>query len=193
MAADYSLALPAPARPDDEAVLVSRARAGDHAAYAALVRRYEQVAYRVAASVAGSADDGQEAVQNAYVKAHRSLGSFRPGSPFRPWLLRIVVNEAHNVRRSERRHVRLGARAGEQAVAPAAGVDEAFAAREEVGVVLAGLARLGDADRLAIALRYFADLPDREAAELAGVSPEAFRVRVLRALRRLRALLQEGE
>jgi DNA-directed RNA polymerase specialized sigma24 family protein len=49
------------------------------------------------------------------VKAHRSLGRFRRDAPFRPWLLRIVVNEARNVRRSELRHERLAARAAEVA------------------------------------------------------------------------------
>ena len=193
MAYSAELARPAAACPDDEAALVAQALAGDDDAYARLVRRYERVAYRVAAAIAGSADDGQEAVQNAYVKAHRSLRTFRAGAAFKPWLLRIVVNEAHNVRRSEQRHERLGARAAERREAAATGADESVVAREEVTVVLQALARLSDADRLALAMRYFAELPDRDAAALAGVSTGAYRVRVLRALRRLRALLEEDD
>ena len=46
-------------------------------------------------------------MQNGFVKAYRSLHRFRVGAAFKPWLLRIVVNEAHNVLRAERRHVRL--------------------------------------------------------------------------------------
>ena len=160
--------LAAAACPDDEAALVARALAGDDDAYATLVRRHERVAYRVAAAIAGSAADGQEAVQNAYVKAHRSLRTFRAGAAFKPWLLRIVVNEAHNVRRSEQRHERLGARAAERFEAAATGADESVVAREEVAFVLRALARLSDADRLALAMRYFAELPDRDAAALAG-------------------------
>jgi RNA polymerase sigma factor (sigma-70 family) len=179
---------------DDESALVVRAANGDHVAYAALIRRHETVAYRVAVAIAGSTPDGQEAVQNAYVKAYRSLARFRRGASFRPWLLQIVVNEAHNVRRSQRRHERLVARAA-HAWAPGVASDshEALVAREEALVVVGALAQMSDADRLALALRYFAELSDGEAAAVAGVTVGAFRVRVLRALRRLRALLEDAD
>jgi RNA polymerase sigma-70 factor (ECF subfamily) len=124
------------------------------------------------------------------VKAYRSLNRFRDGASFRPWLLRIVVNEAHNVVRSERRHERLGARAAERLDANAAGPDEAVLARDEVQTVLSALAQLAKADRLVIALRYFAELPDAEAAVLTGTTQEAYRVRLMRARRRLQALLE---
>jgi RNA polymerase sigma factor (sigma-70 family) len=124
------------------------------------------------------------------VKAYRSLGSFRRGAAFRPWLLRIVVNEAHNVRRSEQRHLRLTDRAAQLPAPPSAGADDAVVAREDVATVLAALALLSEADRLVVALRYFAELPDREAAELVGTSEGAYRVRLLRARRRLMALLE---
>jgi RNA polymerase sigma factor (sigma-70 family) len=126
------------------------------------------------------------------VKAYRSLNRFRVGAAFRPWLLRIVVNGAHNVLRSERRHARLGARAAEEHRPELAGPDEAVIAREEVETVLSALARLPRADRLALALRDFAELPDSEAAALAGTSTEAYRVRLVRARRRLQMLLEEA-
>ncbi len=184
-------ALPFPQRADDEPALIAAARAGDGDAYGRLIRRYEHVAYRVAAAVAGSSADGEEAVQNAYVKAHRSLGRFRRGAPFRPWLLQIVVNEARNVRRSEQRHERLALRAGEAVDIDAPTSDDALARREDVEAVLAALTRLSEQDRVALALRYFADLTDRDAAAVAGVTEGAYRVRVLRALRRLRANLED--
>lgn len=191
--AEYSLELPMGVPVDDDAALVVCALAGDDDAFARLIRRHERVAYRVAAAVAGSAADGQEAVQNAYLKAHRSLRRFRPDAEFKPWLLRIVVNEAHNVRRSESRHARLGRRAAWHGELPAAAADETIVAREEIATVLRALGRLSDADRLALALRYFAGLCDRDAAELAGASVGAHRVRVLRALARLRRLLEEDD
>jgi RNA polymerase sigma factor (sigma-70 family) len=193
MAYSAEIALPAGSCRDDEAALVARALAGDDDAFARLVRPHERAAYRVAAALAGSADDAQEAVQNAYVKAHRSLPSFRAGAAFKPWLLQIVVNEAHNVRRSEQRHERLGVRAAERLEPPSTDADECVVAREEVACVLQALARLSEADRIAVAMRYFAELPDRDAAALAGVSTGAYRVRVLRALRRLRVILEEHD
>jgi RNA polymerase sigma factor (sigma-70 family) len=194
MASEFSVELPLPLAADEgEAELVARARQGDHQAYANLVQPHERVAYRVAAAITGWNADAEEATQNGFVKAYRSLHRFRTGAAFRPWLLRIVVNEAHNVVRAERRHERLGERAAEQHQATAPGADEAVLGRDEVETVLSALARLSEADRLAVALRYFAELPDVEAAALAGTSQEAYRVRLMRARRRLQALLEEAD
>ena len=194
MASDFSIELARPLAPaDGEPELVARARAGDHDAYAKIVRPYEGVAYRLAAAITGSSADAEEAMQNAFVKAYRSLHRFRAGSPFRPWLLRIVVNEAHNVVRAERRHLRLGSRAAEQHQPSLAGADERLISRDEVETLLSALARLAPADRLVLALRYFAELPDAQAASLVGTTTEAYRVRLMRARRRLQALLEETD
>jgi RNA polymerase sigma factor (sigma-70 family) len=194
MTSQYSVELPLSLVPaNGEAELVARAARGDHQAYATLIRPYERLAYRVAASITGRSADAEEASQNGLIKAYRSLDRFTPGAAFRPWLLRIVVNEAHNVVRSAKRHERLGARAGEQHDAAIAGPDEAVVAFEEIETVLSALAQLSEADRLAVALRYFADLPDAEAASLAGTSKEAYRVRLLRARRRLKTILEEAD
>ncbi len=193
MSFEYSVELPLNRAPSNgEADLVARAAGGDHEAYAALVRPYEGVAYRVAAAITGRSADAEEASQNGLLKAYRSLDRFTPGAPFRPWLLQIVVNEAHNVVRSARRHERLGARASEQHDAAIAGPEDAVVAREEVETILGALGRLTEADRLAVALRYFAELTDAEAAALAGTSKEAYRVRLLRARRRLKTILEEA-
>ena len=194
MASDLSLELPLPLAPRErEPEFLARAIGGDHEAYASLVRPYERVAYRVAAAITGRNADAEEAMQNGFVKAYRSLHRFRVGAAFKPWLLRIVVNEAHNVLRAERRHLRLATRAAERHETAIAGADEAVIAREEVETVLSSLGRLPDADRLVLALRYFAELPDGEAAALAGTSTEAYRVRLVRARKRLQALLEEGD
>ena len=194
MASDYSIDLGVRRSfADHESALVASAAAGDGEAYAKLVRPHEHAAYRVAVAITGWNVDAEEAVQNAHVKAYRSLGRFRHGAPFRPWLLRIVINEAHNVQRSARRHERLIARAAEVQEPVTPSVDEAVMAQEEVQTVLVALGLLSDADRLAIALRYLAELPDRDAADLTGTSTGAYRVRVLRARRRLERLLEDAD
>src|SRR5918995_4283341 len=94
-----------PAAPPTDRDLVERARRGDHDAYEALVREHEQAAFRVAYVIVGSAADAEDVAQEAFVKAYRALGRFRSGAPFRPWLLRIVGNEARNHRRAAGRRV----------------------------------------------------------------------------------------
>src|SRR5688572_33037075 len=81
-------------------------------AYEELVRRYEAVAVR-AAHVIAPDGDAEDACQEAFVKAWAALPRFRAGSPFRPWLLRIVTNEARNRRRSAGRRAGLALRAVE--------------------------------------------------------------------------------
>ena len=194
MASEFPLELPLPlVAGGRESELLARAKAGDHEAYASLVRPHERVAFRVAAAITGGGPDAEEAMQNGLVKAYRSLHRFRDGRPFRPWLLRIVLNEAHNVVRAEKRHARLGVRAAGRREPGAPSPDEAVIAREDADAVLAALARLSDADRLALVLRYFAELPEHEAAGLLGTTPEAYRVRLTRARKRLQARLEVSD
>src|SRR5262249_61088051 len=87
---------------------IARAKRGDAAAYEELVRMYQGIAFRTAWLVAGNAADAEEATQDAFVKAYRALWRFRGGAPFKPWLLRIVTNEARNRRRSAARRKDLG-------------------------------------------------------------------------------------
>src|SRR4029079_11514069 len=87
-------------RPLDEAELVERARRGDLEAWETIVRTYQGIAFRTAYLLAGNAADAEEAAQDGFVKAHRALGRFRRGAALKPWLLRIVANEARNRRRS---------------------------------------------------------------------------------------------
>src|SRR5258706_4701076 len=81
-------------------------------AYEDLVRRHQAVAVRPAPLFAPDGDD-EDAVQEAFVKAYAALGRFRMGAPFRPWILRIVANEARNRRRSAGRRAGLALRSVE--------------------------------------------------------------------------------
>ena len=99
---------PVEGRPLEDAELARRAREGDDDAYEDLVKRYGPIAFRVAFLVTRDRDEAQDAAQEAFVKAYYALPRFRPELPFRPWLLRIVANEARNRARSGRRHGWLG-------------------------------------------------------------------------------------
>jgi RNA polymerase sigma factor (sigma-70 family) len=142
--------------PDNEAALVERARRGDSAAYEALVRAHQDIAFRTACVLAGSAADAEEAAQEAFVKAWRALPRFRAGAPFRPWLLAIVANEARNRRRSAGRRERLVLRVA-AGVTVAGGKDEP---RLDRGELAAALGRLNSGDRLVIGCRYLLSLSE---------------------------------
>lgn len=177
---------------DDE--LIDRAKAGDVAAYETLVRRYQDVAMRTAYVVAPEAD-AADAVQDAFVKAYDALARFRRGAPFRPWLLRIVANEARNRRRSADRRAGLALRAAvaspREELAPSP--ESAVLADETRGQVLAALGRLRDEEREVIGARYFLGLSEAETAESLSIPAGTVKSRTARALAHLRVALGELE
>jgi len=180
-------------RPLEEIELVDRAKRGDVGAYEELVRRHQSLAARTAYVITGQAADAQDAVQEAFVKAYRSLGRFREGAAFRPWLLRIVANEARNRLRSAARRERLALRAAAE-VRPGDAVpspEAALLTREENDRLLAAVERLSDEHRDAVACRYFLELSEQETASALGVRRGTVKSRVSRALERLREELGE--
>ena len=180
-------------RPPDESTLVARARRGEAAAYEELVRMHQAIAFRVALVNAGDRADAEEAVQDAFVKAYRALGRFRDGAPFRPWLLRIVANEARNRRRAAGRRAALPLRAV-AAVAPgdaAPSPEATVLSTERRGELLDALARLDGRDRDVLVHRYLLELDEQETAEALGLRRGTVKSRRSRALERLRAALGE--
>jgi len=128
------------------------------------------------------------------VKAYRNLHRFRPGGPFRAWLLRIVTNESSNRRRSAGRRAQLALRvrsersSGDTALSP-----EEFAVAHERQQMLAGaISRLPAIDQRVIALRWFAELSEAEMATALDCAPGTVKSRSARALERLRRELGEG-
>jgi RNA polymerase sigma factor (sigma-70 family) len=181
-------------RPLDENELVERARSGDEDAYEELVRAYQGIAFRMAYVVAGSAADAEEAAQEGSVKAHRALSRFRPGAPFRPWLLQIVANEARNRRRSAGRRWALAVRAAEGPSGRAAPSPEGtLLAGEDRERLLAAVNDLREEERLVIACRYFLELSEDETAAALGVRRGTVKSRTSRALARLREELGEAD
>ena len=180
-------------RPLEDAELIERARRGEVMAYEELVRRYQDVAVR-AAHVIAPDGDAEDAAQEAFVKAYAALGRFRTGSPFRPWLLRIVTNEARNRRRSAGRRTGLALRAAEdRPLGDAAPSPESAVLAHEARVTLmAALNLLRDEDREVIGARYFLDLSEAETADALGIPRGTVKSRLSRALGRLRAGLVDG-
>lgn len=169
---------------------MERARRGDLDAYGELVRQHEQLACRVAYGIAG--DDAEDAVQEALVKAHAALGRFRTGAPFRPWLMRIVVNEARNRRRSAGRRGQLALRLSttmshEDERTP----EDATIAESGRARLLEAVRRLTDRDREVVVCRYFAEMSEAEMADALGCRPGTVKSRLSRALERLAHELRE--
>ena len=175
-------------RPLEETELVERAKRGDHRAYGELVHAYQGIAFRTAYLVVRSAAEAEDAAQEGFVKAFRALGRFRTGEPFRPWLLKIVVNEARNRLRSSARRDALVVRAsaekpsGEAAPSPEAALLDA----ERRELLLAAVEALPEPQREVISCRYLLDLSEEETAAVLGLRRGTVKSRTSRALERLR-------
>ena len=170
--------------------LVNRAREGDDAAFGALVDRYQPAALRLAAAISGSTDDAADIAQEALLKAHRSLVRLADPTMVRPWMMRIVANEAKNhLRTRDRRRLREG-RFGSWVVAAVPDPESrALQADDARGLSLA-LARIGARDRQVLAYRYFAGLSETETARALDVAAGTVKSRTARALARLRAEME---
>jgi len=178
----------------EDAKLAERARNGNAAAYERLVRLHGAVAFRTAFVITSDAAEAEDAAQEAFVKAYRALNRFRPGAPFRPWLLSIVANEARNRRKAAGRRSSLALRAaaqGPESTSPSP--EMAVVAAERRAELLVAVEGLGEADREAIAYRYFLGLSEEESAAAIGCARGTVKSRLSRALGRLRKKMTEVE
>ncbi|MGW4411038.1 RNA polymerase sigma factor [Nonomuraea sp. NPDC004702] len=171
---------------DDEAI--TRSLDGDLGAYEVLVARYSALAHRTAAML-GAGDEAEDVVQEAFVKAFRHLPKFRRDAPFRPWLLRIVANETHNLTRARGRRSDLAARlTAADPAGPVAPDDPAGAAvaTDRRARLLAAVRGLPDRERQAVVCRYFLQLSEAETAQVLGWPVGTVKSSTHRGLARLR-------
>lgn len=180
---------------DRDTDAITRVLAGDADAYAEIVSRHVDVARRAAIAL-GARDEADDVVQEAFVKAYRTLGRFRQGSAFRPWLLRIVANEARNLHRTrQRRDVReqRTAQLDERLVIDATDPSAELLGAERRRELVEAMQALPEQQRMAVVCRYLLDLDEREAAAVLRCRPGTVKSRLHRGLARLRAELDSPD
>jgi RNA polymerase sigma-70 factor, ECF subfamily len=172
---------------EDDAVLVTRARDGDVAAFEELVRRHRDRAYRVALRICRRPAAAEDVAQDALVRAWRSLPAFRGDARFSTWLYRIVTNLALNevTRRREGTGGEVPEHAASAADDPAARTVDA----ERLDVLLAALDVLTPDQRACLVLREVEQLSYEEVAEVLDVTVPAVKGRLFRARQELAAAL----
>jgi RNA polymerase sigma-70 factor (ECF subfamily) len=169
----------------DDAV-VRRVRAGDVEAFALLVDRYHARLARYAVHLLGDRAEAEEQVQEAFVRAYRSLDRYEEREQFGPWILRILVNRCRSALARNARRSAAAAAWAQDASESSVALDQS-GLREELA---AALARLPGEQREAVVLRYAQDLGYEEIAAITGVGISALKMRVKRGCERLRLLLE---
>jgi RNA polymerase sigma-70 factor, ECF subfamily len=178
-----------PLQNDADAPIVARVLAGDTAAYAILVARYRAPFGRYAVRMLGNREDAEEAIQDAFVRAYRSLTKCDDPEKFGSWLFRILANRCRTAGTRRGRRERTFVRDDFALLDAAEDHPEDRAAwREEIQ---RALMQLDDDQREAFLLKHVEDKGYDEMAEITGVGVSALKMRVKRACERLRVLLQE--
>jgi RNA polymerase sigma-70 factor (ECF subfamily) len=172
-----------------DAAVVRRVLDGDADAYGILVSRYSDRYVRYATQMLGSREDAEEALQDALVRAYRSLKNCEDPDRFGAWLFQILINRCRTTGARRGRREKTFVR-DEIALMSAASDHpaERHALREEIYLALDGL----DAEqREAFLLKHVEGLSYEEIAEITGAGVSALKMRVKRACDRLKGSLQE--
>jgi RNA polymerase sigma-70 factor (ECF subfamily) len=203
MAPPSVIAVPSPTQTDDRA-LVMRAKAGDRAAFADLLRRYERRVFSVANTMLRNPDDAKDVCQEAFWKAHNALASFDGDAQFFTWMYRITVNLAIDYlrkRRGERVEFDDARANGEAEAGDPTGISprrlgfdpvHALEDRELREQLMAALALLSPAHRAVLVLREVEGLSYQEMADVIGCSIGTIMSRLFHARKRMQALLLEA-
>jgi RNA polymerase sigma-70 factor (ECF subfamily) len=186
-----------------ESALVASLRAGDGAAFESLVRTHAGRMMRLARRLLRNDHDAQDAVQDAFVSAFRSIDRFEEGSQLSTWLHRIVVNTCL-------KRIRSSAREPEESIesllptykengdrvrhdvewVPA--IDNVLQSAETRDFVRRSLDKLPPIHRTVLILRDVEGYDTAETATLLGVSEGAVKVRLHRARLAMREILEPG-
>ena len=175
----------------DEAALVSRALAGDDAAFGQLMRRHTNDLFRFARRYTGEPDAAGDVVQDSFVSAWKSLRLYDGRRPFGVWLRAIALNKCRDrARRRFLRRVVLGQADPEGFEAqsrpdPTADAEASLIARERLAQLDRALAALPAGLKEPLILTAFEGLSQQAAGELLGLTAKAVEIRIYRARRRL--------
>ena len=184
-------------RIDEDAVLVARLQAGDPDAYEALVRGHGGRLLSVARRFLSNNEDAQDAVQEAFIKAFRAIGTFEERAQLHTWLHRIVVNTALMKIRSQRRRPEESIDDllptfqldGHQTTESHQWSDAVLERKETAATVRQAIAQLPDQYRVVLTLRDIEERDTLETATLLGTTTTVVKVRLHRARQALRTLL----
>ena len=170
-----------------DAELSARAAAGDGDAFGELVDRHAPQARRAARLVLGNDQDADDAAQDGFLAAWRAIDRYDRSRPFRPWLMRIVVNAARDLRRRQtvRRTEELSPILAAGSASPERETERALLRERLAGA----LGELPERQRLAVTMFDAEGFAHSEIAEVLGIPEGTVRSDVFHARRALRTAL----
>src|SRR5271170_4369671 len=176
------------------AATVARARAGDREAWGDLYRQFAGPLFRFCRRVLPTREDAEDAAMDVFVKLRSKLGQYDPERPFTAWLYKVAANHCWDLLR--RRKIRQDLETEESETLPLEHPDpgqlDQMISEQTSGGVRQALGRLSDRARMALVLRYYAEMSYDEIAEALGLRRAFVGVVLLRARHELREAMARG-
>lgn len=178
-----------PAFFDEEAGLVSAARAGDSTAFGELVERNKRRIFRLAQNITRNREDAEDVLQETFVRAFTHLGGFQGDSRFSTWLTRIAINQSLMKLRKRRadtlaldtRVETEGGSLPREIVDWGPNPEQRYSQQELQEILALALGRLSPALRVVVQLRDIEEFSTEETAQALGISVAAVKSRLSRA------------
>jgi len=174
--------------------LLAQVRAGNRDAWGELYRQCAPAIFRFCRRVLPVHEDAEDATTEIFMKVRLKLGTYDSSRPFMAWLYKVASNHCWDTLR--RRHIRQDLETGDVDTLPLEhpepGPIERLQAERTSQEVRSGLAKLPDRARMALTLRYYAEMSYEEIAEALGVRRQFVGVLLLRARHQLREALAQS-
>jgi RNA polymerase sigma-70 factor (ECF subfamily) len=158
-----------------------RARAGDHDAFAELMRRHQDPVYRFVLRMVGTRDEALEIVQEAFVRAWQALSQWQPEAQFRTWLFRIASNAALDTLRRRRVVAFVPLDEALEAAAGEPDPEKRLELKQRVAALESSLAKLSADHREILLLREVENMSYEEIGAVLGLSEGTVKSRLARA------------
>ena len=180
----------------DDTEVIARVLGGETALYEIIMRRYNERLYRVARAILRDDSEAEDVMQDAYVRAYRSLGQFEGRSAFGTWLTRIAVNEALQRRKQRMKMEPIDFQNGaEDHIMELAALGDSpeqdYGRQEITGILEQAIAALPEQYRVVYMLREVEEMSTEETAQSLELSEENVRIRLHRARGLLKKYLVE--
>lgn len=162
--------------------LVDQCLQGDNKAFNVLVNRYELKMYRTVLGIVNDSELAKDVTQAGFLKSWENLSTFNPKYKFYSWLYRIMINEALNMKRAEKKHTPLSIYRSEEDTPY-----QELAKKEENSLLLKAIESLPLDSTIVLYLRHFEELSYKEIADILEIETKTVKSRLYSA----RILLRE--
>jgi len=177
-----------------ESFYISQVIDGDVSAFTYFVNTYKDMAFAIAYRITGSKEDGEEVVQDAFVKAYRSLKKFRQDAKFSTWFYRIVVNVALSRVKKNERYVDADIDVSSLPDEMIASVESTYrdlSVAEQKKIINTALAEMGYEDGLLLTLFYLNENTIEEISSITSIKTENIKMKLHRARKKMYSILNK--